>query len=78
MEELPVILPVGPLELDTAEAAAPTRKVGAVRFCATINGIGFHGSSVGPLLSRYFTSHHFFIRSNQFVVTVKGAVLPGP
>ena len=21
---------------------------------------------------------HFFIRSNQFVVTVKGAVLPGP
>src|SRR5580700_10775182 len=33
----PSFLPVGSLELDTAEAAAPTRKVGAVRFCATIN-----------------------------------------
>ena len=37
--------------------------------------------SLVPLPSKDLVLHkrdHFFIRSNQFVVTVKGAVLPGP
>jgi hypothetical protein len=43
-------------------------------------GLDFIGPSLGPLLSKDVPHKpsHFFTRSNQFVVTVKGAVLPGP
>ena len=47
---------------------------------ATIATARCLGPSLVPLLSKDVPHKqaHFFTRSNQFVVTVKGAVLPGP